>query len=182
MLWESNRARHCRGRTLIKKFPLEAGNLTHPLDLEVFKLNVKMADAQNKMFASLCQERSGGTMKYVSTATVVRDLVALHDALEGDVKPIDYWGFSYGTIVGSYLVNMSVSQFLRTNYQSRRKRTSRFPDRVGRIIIDGVVGLSPFAFGCSLFQLSPPSRIRKFGQISALSLWTKGNLRISTYY
>jgi len=47
-------------------------------------------------------------MKYVSTATVVRDLVALHDALEGVEKPIDYWGFSYGTIVGSYLVNMCV--------------------------------------------------------------------------
>jgi len=108
------------GANTHKEVPLEAGNLTHPLDLEVFKLNVKTADAQNKMFASLCQERSGGIMKYVSTATVVRDLVALHDALEGDIKPIDYWGFSYGTIVGSYLVNM-------------------FPDRVGRIIIDGVV-------------------------------------------
>ncbi|KLO17987.1 alpha/beta-hydrolase [Schizopora paradoxa] len=99
---------------------LQTGNLSDPFDLEAFKKAVKEKDARNRVMASLCNERSGETMAHVGTATVVRDLVSLYDALEGINEPINYWGFSYGTIVGSYLVNM-------------------FPDRVGRIIIDGVV-------------------------------------------
>jgi hypothetical protein len=32
-------------------------------------------------------------------------MIAMHDVLEGSNKPIDYWGLSYGTIIGIYFVN-----------------------------------------------------------------------------
>ncbi|KAG8955758.1 hypothetical protein FRC03_011092 [Tulasnella sp. 419] len=49
----------------------------------------------------------------------------MSDALEGPNSLINYWGLSYGTAIGAYLVNM-------------------FPNRVGRIILDGV--MSPVAY------------------------------------
>ncbi|KAF8703119.1 MEROPS serine peptidase family S33, partial [Rhizoctonia solani] len=58
--------------------------------------------------------------QYIGTAAAVRDMVAMHNILEGPDKPIDFWGLSYGTVIGIYLVNM-------------------FPDRVGRVVLDGVV-------------------------------------------
>ncbi|CAE6357579.1 unnamed protein product [Rhizoctonia solani] len=66
-----------------------------------------------------CNTQSKDMLKYVGTTATVRDMVALHDYLEG-TKSINYWGFSYGTIIGNYFVNM-------------------FPDRVGRVIIDGII-------------------------------------------
>nr|VWO96249.1 N/A [Ganoderma boninense] len=74
-----------------------------------------------------CQKHSDGKyLKYIGTAATARDLVALADALDGPGAPINYFGYSYGTILGSWLVNM-------------------FPNRVGRIILDGVI--DPQLFG-----------------------------------
>lgn len=84
----------------------DSRNLSDPLDFAAFREGVKIADARNKVFAELCYERSGEALKHVGTATVVRDLVRLYDVLEGEGKPVNFWGFSYGTAVGSYLVNM----------------------------------------------------------------------------
>ena len=54
---------------------------------------------------------SGKFLKYLGTAAAVRDMVAMHDVLEGPDKPIVYWGLSYGTMVGIYLVNSMSWQF-----------------------------------------------------------------------
>ena len=87
--------------------------------------------------AQLCIETSGETLKHVGTATVVRDLELIHRTLEGDDAPVNFWGFSYGTVVGAYFVNMYVI------YRGKRAMfmfsNDRFPDRVGRVAIDGVV-------------------------------------------
>ncbi|KAF8518940.1 Alpha/Beta hydrolase protein [Hysterangium stoloniferum] len=99
---------------------LEGRNLSDPIDFTVFTANVRRADASNAALAKLCAETSGETLKHVGTATVVRDMEYLSRVIEGDDAPINFWGFSYGTIVGSYFVNM-------------------FPQRVGRVVIDGVV-------------------------------------------
>jgi hypothetical protein len=52
-----------------------------------------------------CVEFSPDTFQYIGSAAAVRDMVAMHDILEGSEKPIDYWGLSYGTIIGIYFVN-----------------------------------------------------------------------------
>lgn len=42
---------------------------------------------------------------YMGTAASARDLVALADHLQGPGTPINFWGFSHGSLIGSYLVN-----------------------------------------------------------------------------
>ncbi|KAJ3489226.1 hypothetical protein NLI96_g2274 [Meripilus lineatus] len=59
-------------------------------------------------------------LKYMGTAATTRDLVSLADYLQGPGTPIHFWGLSHGTLIGSYLINM-------------------FPERTGRIILDGPV-------------------------------------------
>lgn len=86
---------------------LEGRNLSDPVDLAVFTANIHRADAANAALAKLCIETSGDTLKHVGTATVVRDLEYLSRIIEGDDAPVNYWGISYGTAIGSYFVNMS---------------------------------------------------------------------------
>nr|VWO96248.1 C2H2-type domain-containing protein [Ganoderma boninense] len=103
------------------------GNFTDQSDIDAL---LAQADSMQKKYVELgkkCQEHSDGKyLKYIGTAATVRDLVALNDALDGPEAPINYYGYSYGTILGSWLVNM-------------------FPDRVGRVVLDGV--LDPQLFG-----------------------------------
>ncbi|KAF8586360.1 hypothetical protein K439DRAFT_1659729 [Ramaria rubella] len=103
-----------------QEMQLEGRNLSNPIDLAVYANGVRRADAINAALAKLCAETSGETLRHVGTATVVRDLEYMSRIIEGENEPVNFWGFSYGTIVGSYFVNM-------------------FPNRVGRVIIDGVV-------------------------------------------
>ncbi|CAE6441468.1 unnamed protein product [Rhizoctonia solani] len=84
-----------------------------------FYSHIDEVDSILVKFGKQCNTQSKDMLKYIGTAATVRDMVALHDYLEG-TKLINYWGISYGTILGSYFVNM-------------------FPDRVGLVIIDGVV-------------------------------------------
>ncbi|GAC76980.1 hypothetical protein PANT_22d00283 [Moesziomyces antarcticus T-34] len=64
--------------------------------------------------------------KYVGTTAVARDMQLLHRFF-GDEK-INYWGFSYGTVLGSTFADM-------------------FPDDVNRLIIDGVVDVPNYYQG-----------------------------------
>jgi hypothetical protein len=84
----------------------EGRNLTDPIDLAVFTAYIRKADATNAALAKLCADTSGETLRHVGTATVVRDLEYLSRIIEGDDAPVNFWGFSYGTVVGSYFVNM----------------------------------------------------------------------------
>jgi pimeloyl-ACP methyl ester carboxylesterase len=74
--------------------------------------------------AMQCISRNKDFLPYVSTASVARDIDALRDAF--GQEETNYWGFSYGTFLGATYVNM-------------------FPDRVGRVILDGVTDPSGFS-------------------------------------
>ncbi|KAF9645676.1 alpha/beta-hydrolase [Thelephora ganbajun] len=96
-----------------------ASNFT---DKEVEDLYATLEYTKSKvsMYSKRCKWGPVGPyLQYIGTSSTVRDLVALADKIVGPGQPINYWGFSYGTILGFHFVNM-------------------FPDRVGRVIIDGV--------------------------------------------
>ncbi|KAG8933516.1 hypothetical protein FRC02_011716 [Tulasnella sp. 418] len=100
-------------------------NFTTQADLDAFYAQAPEIDSLLLELGQRCNQMSGDKLKYVGTAAVVRDMVALTDLLDGQGAPVNYWGFSYGTVIGAYFVNM-------------------FPKRVGRVIIDGVV--NPFVW------------------------------------
>ncbi|KAI8580790.1 hypothetical protein K450DRAFT_270836 [Umbelopsis ramanniana AG] len=74
--------------------------------------------------AKQCIAKNKDFLPYVSTASVARDIDSLRDAFGQELT--NYWGFSYGTFLGATYVNM-------------------FPDRVGRVILDGVTDPTTFS-------------------------------------
>ncbi|EPQ57573.1 hypothetical protein GLOTRDRAFT_137872 [Gloeophyllum trabeum ATCC 11539] len=68
-----------------------------------------------------CYQRTGDVLKFMGTEAVVHDIDTMVKAFDGENALINYWGWSYGTIIGQYMVQILP------------------PERLGRIIIDGVV-------------------------------------------
>ncbi|KAJ7722011.1 hypothetical protein B0H16DRAFT_1431558 [Mycena metata] len=94
-------------------------NLTNPAIEELVEQSRQFL-ALKQSQAELCGKNMGDELKYMGTATVVRDLDFMSKIFDGEDAKINYWGASYGSILGSYLVNM-------------------LPDRVGYVVIDGIV-------------------------------------------
>lgn len=64
-----------------------------------------------------CKKESGPVLPYIGTVNVSRDMDVMREVL-GD-KKLNYLGFSYGTRLGAVY-------------------TAQFPDKVGRMVLDGV--------------------------------------------
>ncbi|KAG2176756.1 hypothetical protein INT44_007420 [Umbelopsis vinacea] len=77
-----------------------------------------------KAQANQCIAKNKDFLPFVSTAAVARDIDSLREAFGQELT--NYWGFSYGTFLGATYVNM-------------------FPDRVGRVILDGVTDPTTFS-------------------------------------
>lgn len=67
--------------------------------------------------ADSCYEQSNATGSLIGTAFTARDMIEIVDAL-GEDGLLRYYGWSYGTALGSYVAAM-------------------FPDRVERVVLDG---------------------------------------------
>jgi len=75
-------------------------------DLEELYSQADLTDQKHRDFGGHCQNGPVGPyLKYLGTSSTVRDLVSLGDALVGKGEPIDYWGISYGTVLGFHFVN-----------------------------------------------------------------------------
>ncbi|KAL1686582.1 Alpha/Beta hydrolase protein [Schizophyllum commune] len=107
--------------SLIKDFSVDPTNaLLQPEDVKALYDRMDETDKRFKQYGDFCTKNAGDALKYIGTVATVRDMVTIADYLEPDRKEINYYGASYGTIIGATFVNM-------------------FPDRVGRVVIDGVV-------------------------------------------
>ncbi|KAL0580855.1 hypothetical protein V5O48_001147 [Marasmius crinis-equi] len=76
--------------------------------------------AETKIMGSLAYERGKEYMPYLNTDHSARDMLRIVQA-HGREK-IQYWGFSYGSVLGYTFASM-------------------FPDKVERLVIDGVVDI-----------------------------------------
>uniref|UniRef100_D8QKA5 Peptidase S33 tripeptidyl aminopeptidase-like C-terminal domain-containing protein n=1 Tax=Schizophyllum commune (strain H4-8 / FGSC 9210) TaxID=578458 RepID=D8QKA5_SCHCM len=93
------------------------GNLADGDQVAEFYSHVDEMEAKYRALGEKCAE-SSATLPYLGTAAAARDMAALADYLDPGVQEINYWGFSYGSMLGFVFVNM-------------------FPDRVGHVVLDG---------------------------------------------
>lgn len=75
---------------------------------------------RNERFAAACEANSGDILPHISTANAARDMDLLRGVL-GDER-LHYLGYSYGAFLGATYAEL-------------------FPDRVGRVVLDG--GIDP---------------------------------------
>ncbi|KAF8517932.1 hypothetical protein BU17DRAFT_76229 [Hysterangium stoloniferum] len=68
----------------------------------------------------VCARSRGDTLRFMGTTIVAKDIEFITRSLEGEHSLINFYGASYGTVIGAYLINM-------------------FPDRIGRVVLDGIV-------------------------------------------
>lgn len=96
------------------------GNLTRPDDIAFFHSQTSAITDFIQQYDAKNRENSGDNLKYIGTCAVVRDLVGMVDAIYGRGADVNFYGVSYGTLIGAYLTQM-------------------FPRRVGKVIVDGVL-------------------------------------------
>ncbi|KAJ7209102.1 hypothetical protein C8J57DRAFT_1402317, partial [Mycena rebaudengoi] len=79
---------------------------------------ISRAYAHSLILGQLASERDEGSLRYINTPNTARDMLRIVQA-HGQEK-LQFWGFSYGTILGATFAAM-------------------FPNSVERIVIDGVI-------------------------------------------
>ncbi|KAF0715674.1 Aste57867_3252 [Aphanomyces stellatus] len=89
-----------------------------PFDTDKSGTSLARLTAFHQATIRRCEKYTGTFLQYLSTSFVARDMDLIRAALGESV--LNYYGFSYGTFLGLTYVNL-------------------FPDRVGRIAIDGVL-------------------------------------------
>ncbi|KAJ7174376.1 TAP-like protein-domain-containing protein [Mycena filopes] len=72
---------------------------------------------------NLAAEHDDGSLRFINTDHTARDMLRIVQAHGRD--KLQYWGFSYGTILGATFASM-------------------FPDNVGRLVIDGVADVENY--------------------------------------
>jgi pimeloyl-ACP methyl ester carboxylesterase len=82
-------------------------------------------------FGQACLANTGPVLQFIDTQSTVHDLDMLR-AVVGDEK-LNYLGYSYGSDIGSYYIE-------------------RFPQRVGRVVLDGATDSSISVFEVGLVQ------------------------------
>jgi pimeloyl-ACP methyl ester carboxylesterase len=82
-------------------------------------------------FGKACLDKTGPVLQFVDTQSTVRDLDLMR-ALVGDEK-LNYLGYSYGSDIGMFYID-------------------RFPEKVGRVVLDGATDSTVTSFDVSLTQ------------------------------
>ncbi|KAK7032378.1 hypothetical protein VNI00_013126 [Paramarasmius palmivorus] len=82
--------------------------------------------ASSKITGQLAEERAGDILPHMQTDHTARDMLSITEAYGRD--KIQYWGFSYGTVLGSTFAAL-------------------FPDKVHRLVLDGVLDVENYYVG-----------------------------------
>lgn len=82
------------------------GNFSDPDDIHALLAQAPIMQAKYAELGRRCQRHpSGKYLQYVGTAATARDIIALADALDGPGSLVNFLGFSYGSLLGSWLIN-----------------------------------------------------------------------------
>lgn len=115
---------------------------TDPADLDAFIFGIPEAEfgtpeweaeviESSVAFAEACAENTGPLLEFVDTNSTVRDLDMMR-AIVGDAR-LNYFGYSYGTDIGA-------------------RYADRFPEKVGRLVLDGATDPTTTTFDVVLAQ------------------------------
>lgn len=85
----------------------------------------------SKEFGEACLENTGEVLEFINTVSAARDLDLMRELL-GD-KKLNYLGYSYGTFLGATFAEL-------------------YPDKVGRLVLDGAIDPSASNFEVSKTQ------------------------------
>ena len=87
------------------------GNLSDNGQLEEFYSHVDEMEAKLLGEGQRCAaNKNGDKLQYIGTAATARDIVSLADYFEPGMQEINYWGISYGTMLGITFVNSEVPE------------------------------------------------------------------------
>ncbi|KAI0709173.1 alpha/beta-hydrolase, partial [Earliella scabrosa] len=105
----------------------ETGNFSDPADVQALLSQASLMQKKYEQVGKKCLNSPNGKyLRYMGTAAAVRDMVSIANVLDGPDVPINYIGNSYGTLIGSWFINM-------------------FPERIGRVILNAVIDPIYFA-------------------------------------
>ena len=76
-----------------------------PKELEEFYSRVSETDAKLEEFGNRCLALDTGPyLKYIGTTSTIRDLASLADKIVGPGQPVDFYAYSYGTVIGFHFL------------------------------------------------------------------------------
>ena len=144
-----------------------------PSDLEYFNSQVDVMEERWQAFGEVCLKHENAQfLPYVGTTATVRDLVAIAEYFDGKGCDINYYGLSYGTTIGNYLINSELTaslyliQSLSSSLQCSQTGSGRLSWTAWRIpsltLLNHLTSTGPVAS-------SPPARLSWTSLRGALS-------------
>ena len=81
-------------------------NFSDPNELREFFSRVPETNAKLEEFGKRClASKTGPYLQYIGSTSTLRDLVSLADKIVGPGQPVDYYGYSYGTVIGFHFLS-----------------------------------------------------------------------------
>jgi len=83
-----------------------SSNFSDPNELNEFFSRVPETNAKLEEFGKRClASKTGPYLQYIGSTSTIRDLVSLADKIVGPGQPVDYYGYSYGTVIGFHFLS-----------------------------------------------------------------------------